>query len=144
MTIRPYLPTGRATVRAVPRTGRPPAALSAALRSRAIAIVADRAARGEPPIDGEALAAELGCAPSAGRRILAELRAADLAPAAVPSATGRQMARPPAPGKVVRIRAATLAALAAATGRPVGEDVDGQVCDLLSLYNPQAPARGEE
>ena len=115
----------------VPRTGRPPAALTSELRSRAVAIVAGRAERGESPISGDALAAELGCAPGSARRILAELRAADLAPAAVPSATGRQMARPAAPGKVVRLRAATLVRLAAVTGRPVGEDVDGQIVAVL-------------
>ena len=134
MTIRPYLPgprQGRATLRAVPRRGPLPPAVSAALRSRAIAIVADRAERHEPPITGAALAAELEVDPRTARAILDELRAAKLAPAAVPSATGRQMARPPQPGKVVRVPQVVLERLAAATGRPVGEDVVGQIVAVL-------------
>ena len=127
----------RATLRAVPRRGPLPPAVSAALRSRAIAIVAARAERHEPPITGAALAAELEVDPRTARAILDELRAAELAPpAVVAGASGRRMARPPAPGKVVRIRAATLARLADATGRPVGEDVDGQVCAVLDRAAP--------
>ena len=63
VTIRPYLPgprQGRFTLRAVPRRGPLPPAVSAALRSRAIAIVADRAERQWPPITGAALAAVRG------------------------------------------------------------------------------------
>jgi len=136
VTLRPYLPgprLGRATLRAVPRRGPLPPAVSAALRSRAIAIVAARAERHEPPITGAALAAELEVDPRTARAILDELRAAELAPpAVVAGASGRQMARPPAPGKVVRVPQVVLERLAAVTGLPVGEDVVGQVCELLN------------
>lgn len=118
----------RATLRAVPRRGPLPPAASAALRSRAIAIVAARAERHEPPITGAALAAELEVDPRTARAILDELRAAELAPpAVVAGASGRRMAAAARPGKVVRLRQATIERLAEVTGRPVGEDVDTQV-----------------
>ncbi len=86
----------------------------------------------EPTISGAELARRLGVASTRGARLLAEIRAS------VPDVE----APPPiGSGRTVYLRAATLARLAAATGRPVGEDVDGQMCDLLNLYNPQAPAR---
>jgi len=135
VTLRPYLPgprLGRATLRAVPRRGPLPPAVSAALRSRAIAIVADRAERHEPPITGAALAAELEVDPRTARAILDELRAAELAPpAVVAGASGRRMAAAPAPGKVVRVPQVVLERLAAATGRPVGEDVVWQIVAVL-------------
>lgn len=137
--IRPYLPAPRATVRAVPRTGRPPAALSAARLSAAAAIVRD-----EPTISGAELARRLGVAPTRGARLLAEIRAS------VPDVE----APPPiGSGRTVYLRAATLAALAAATGRPVGDDVDAQIGEVLARVKatPEAaldhldPARsGEE
>jgi hypothetical protein len=137
VTLRPYLPgprLGRATLRAVPRRGPLPPAVSAALRSRAIAIVAARAERHEPPITGAALAAELEVDPRTARAILDELRAAELAPpAVVAGASGRRMAAPPAPGKVVRLPQVVLERLAAATGRPVGEDVVRQIAAVLDL-----------
>ena len=69
--IRPSAPRRRATVRSVPRRpGRPPAAVSAELRSRAIAAV-----QAQPTITGAALARELGIDPTAaGPRLLADLR----------------------------------------------------------------------
>lgn len=70
MTLRPYLPASRATVRAVPRTGRPPAAMSAARLSAAAAIVRD-----EPGISGAELARRVGVGPTRGARLLAEVRA---------------------------------------------------------------------
>ena len=131
MTIRPYLPTSRATVRAVPRTGRPPAATSAARLSAAAAIVRD-----EPGISGAELARRVGVGPTRGARLLAEVRA-----------TVPDLEAPPpiGSGRSVYVRAATLARLAAATGRPVGEDVDGQVGDLLDRFATRNPApRGKE
>lgn len=122
----------RATLRAVPRRGPLPPAVSAALRSRAIAIVAARAERREPPITGAALAAELEVDPRTARAILDELRAAELAPpAVVAGASGRRMAAAARPGKVVRLRQVTLDRLAEVTGREVGEDVDAQVAAVL-------------
>ena len=131
-TCPPLRRAASATVRPVTRRGKPPPATSAALRSRAIAIVAARTERREPPITGAALAAELGVDPRTARAILDELRAADLAPpAVVAGASGRRMAAAPRPGKVVRLRQVTLERLAEVTGRPAGEDVDGQVCAVL-------------
>ena len=131
-TCPPLRRAASATVRPVTRRGKPPPATSAALRSRAIAIVAARAERREPPITGAALAAELEVDPRTARAILDELRAAELAPpAVVAGASGRRMAATPRPGKVVRLRQATVERLAEATGRPAGEDVDGQVCAVL-------------
>lgn len=109
-------------------------AAAAARLSEAAAIVA-----AEPGISGAELARRLGgIDPSYAARILADVRATvpDLPPA--PPVVG-------GPGKVVRLRAATLARLAEATGRPVGEDVDGQVGDLLDRFATRNPARrGEE
>jgi hypothetical protein len=121
----------------VTRRGRLPAAAAAARLSLAREIVA-----GDPTINGAALAAELSAtlgvtppiAASEGLRLLAELRAVgDAPPPAGVAADGRELARPivgAAPR--YRLRPETVARLAEVTGRPVGEDVDGQVCELLN------------
>lgn len=129
MTLRPYLPqrrASRATVRAVPRSrGKPPPAVSADLRSRAIAIVAGRAERGERPTSAAAMADELGIDPRTARAILDELRAVELAPPAViAGASGRRMATAPDPGRVVRLSAARLARLATLPGDGPLEQLD--------------------
>lgn len=94
--------------------------------------VAEASADNVQPITGAALAAELEVDPRTARAILDELRAAELAPpAVVAGASGRRMAAAPAPGKVVRVPQVVLERLAAATGRPVGEDVVGQIAAVL-------------
>lgn len=126
----------RATVAAVTRRGRLPAAAAAARLSLAREILAR-----QPTICGAALAAELstalGVAPpisaSEGRRLLAELRAVgDAPPPAGIAVDGRQLARPiTGPAARYRLRPETVARLAEVTGRPVGEDVDGQIAAVL-------------
>ena len=68
-----------------------------------------------------------------GLRLLAELRAVgDAPPPAGVAADGRELARPivgAAPR--YRLRPETVARLAEVTGRPLGEDVDAQVCAVL-------------
>lgn len=126
MTIRPYLPAPRATVRRVTRRrGQPPPATSAALRSKAIAYVASA---GRP--SGSDLARELGVSPKAARLILAELRAAGLAPPALVGPTGRRTSAPPQPGRVVRLPAALLRRLEAYPGDGTVEQI-GAALDLL-------------
>ena len=118
----------------MPRSrGKPPPEVSAELRSGAIAIVADRAERGKRPMAAAALAAELGVAPRTARAILDELRAAELAPPSViAGVSGRRMAAPPAPGKVVRLPQALIEQLATATGRPAGENLAAQISAVLA------------
>lgn len=121
--IRPSAPRRRATVRSVPRRpGRPPAAVSAELRSRAIAAV-----QAQPTITGAALARELGIDPTAaGPRLLAELRAEGLAPPARAGADGRALVGPGpgGSGKVVRLSAERLARLATLPGDGPLEQID--------------------
>ena len=105
--------------------------LTAARLSAAAAIVRD-----EPGISGAELARRVGVGPTRGARLLAEVRA-----------TVPDLEAPPpiGSGRSVYVRAATLARLAAVTGRPVGEDVDGQVGDLLDRFATRNPApRGKE
>lgn len=111
----------RATVAAVPRPrGRPPADVSAEIRSRAIAAV-----QATPRITGAALAAELEIDPTRARQLLAELRAVDLAPPARTGADGRALAGPPpAPGRVVRIPARVLARLEQLPGSGTIEQIE--------------------
>lgn len=135
-TCPPLRRAARATVRRVTRRGRLPAAAAAARLSLAREIVA-RA----PSINGAQLAAELSStlgvtppiAASEGLRLLAELRAVgDAPPPAGVAADGRELARPivgAAPR--YRLRPETVARLAEVTGRPVGEDVDGQIVAVL-------------
>ena len=116
--IRPYLPPprlARATVRRVPRRGRSPDADAAARRDQAAAIVRD-----EPAISGAELGRRLGIGPSWGFKLLAEVRA---------TVPGVEAPPPIGPGKVVRLRQATIERLAAVTGRPIGEDLDGQAME---------------
>ena len=50
----------------------------------------------------------------------------------------------PRPGKVVRLRQVTLERLAEVTGRPVGEDVDGQVVAALDRVDTERPGARKE
>lgn len=89
------------------------------MASPRIIIPRDQAAtivRDEPAISGAELGRRLGIGPSWGSKLLAEVRAT--IPDAEPPPTG--------PGKVVRLRQATIERLAEATGRPAGEDLDEQ------------------
>ena len=127
--IRSYLP--RATVpRMTParRPGRPPSPAVAARRSLAAEIVRQR-----PAIQPAELAQELGVSPSLAQLDLAHLRRAGIGqPPIAVAADGRRLTRPivgTAPR--YRIRPEILARLAEVTGRPVGEDVDGQILAVL-------------
>ena len=144
--IRHYLPqplTSRGTVRRVTRRGRLPAETSAARLSLAREIV-----QRHPTITGAELAAELSAAlgvtppivTSEGGRILNELRAlGDAPPPAGVAADGRRLSRPiTGEAPRYRIQHATLDRLAQITGRPVGEDVDGQIGIVLDMIEEKS------
>ena len=101
----------RATVAAVPRQGRPPAAESADRLSRAAAIVL-----AEPGVSGAELARRVGVTPSRGGRLLAEVRAS-IPVVEVPPA-------PIGPGRVVRIPARVLARLEQLPGSGTIEQIE--------------------
>ena len=134
--IRPYLP--RATVPRMPsarRPGRPPSTAVAARRALAAEIV-----RRQPTIQPAALAVELGVSPSLAQLDLAHLRRAGIGqPPMAVAADGRRLTRPiTGESPRWRIQHATLARLAQITGRPVGEDVDGQIGIVLDMIEEKS------